>query len=101
MNLLVSALVRLITIFFALVFAFLAAGLLIGYGAASGLVPGLLIESESAQVRQDVETLILTIATIGIGALASFQLAGLVGIPLIVVILMTELMRWQGMIIHL
>ena len=97
----VSALVRLITIFFALILALLAAGLLIGYGAASGLVPELVIEGSDPEQSENFEYLVLTIATVGIGALASFQLAGLVGIPLLLVILATEMMRWRGMVTHL
>ena len=98
MSLLISALLRLITIFFALFVAILAAGLMFGYALASGLVPEIIIEGQNSN---DVEYIILTVAAIGLGAMASFNLAGLLGIPLIISILATEMMRWQSMTVHL
>jgi len=102
MSLLVSAFVRLIPIFFALFVALIAAGLLFGFGLASGLFPEMMTDGNSGAGHDEgFEFFILAIATVGFGAIASFQLAGVLGIPLIIAILATELMRWQGMVVHL
>lgn len=101
MSLLVSAFVRLLTILVALGIALLAAGLLFGFGLASGIYPDVTVDGRETAEGGDVEYAILAIAAIGFGAIASFELAGLVGIPLILVILATELMRWRGLVTHL
>ena len=102
MNLLVSAFVRLVTIVFALFVAIFAAGLLFGFGIASGLAPEVFqVTTPDRASNEEIEYTILAVATIGFGALASFNLAGLLGIPALIAILATELMRWQGMTVQL
>lgn len=98
MSFLISALLRLVTIFFALFVAIFAAGLLFAYGLSSGFTPEIIVDGNNAA---DLEYTILTIAFVGIGALATFNIAGLLGMPLLVVILATELMHWRGMVVHL
>ena len=99
---LLSALGRFIVICFALLIALVAGSMFIGYGLASGLFPEL-ASAENGSVFNDPDTdfAILTIITIGLGLVASFQLAGLALLPVTIAIAVTEMMHWQSMTVHM
>jgi len=101
MNLILSLIWRLIVIAFALCVALLAAGMLIGFGLSSELISEFLgFDYDTAINDPDIEFGILTIATFGIGLVASIQLAGVAMIPVFLAIVITEMARWQGMVTH-
>ncbi|MEO0328596.1 MAG: hypothetical protein AAF217_08365 [Pseudomonadota bacterium] len=97
-----SALGRLLVICLALLVAMLAGSLFIGFGLISGMFPELLASDGSSFFNDpDADFAILTVLTIGAGFVASIQLAGLALLPVTIAIAITELMRWQGMTVHL
>ena len=93
---------RLFVIAFALIMALLAGSMFIGFGLASGMIPEITASTNGTQVF-DAETseAILAVASFVIGAIASYQLAGLAVLPVTIAIAISELMRWQGMTTHL
>lgn len=102
MNLVLSLIWRLIVISFALLIALLAAGFLIGFGLSSGIVTEFIgADPNSFFNDPDVEFAILTVAAFGIGLVASVELAGVAMIPVFLGILVTEMARWQGMVVQL
>ena len=102
MSLILSILWRIIVVSFALVVALFAAAMIMSYGISSGLLAEF-IGSENIQALDETEWGygILLIATVGVGFVTSFQLASLALLPIIIVIAVTEMMRWSGIVTHL
>lgn len=93
---------RLIVICFALLIAMIAGSLFVGYGLASGVFPEIAASApEGLLEEENVEFAILAVLAIGISLFASLQLAGLVLLPVTIVIAVCELMRWQSMVAYL
>ncbi len=93
---------RLFVITFALLIALLAGSLFIGFGLASGMFPELAHSADGASVfGTETDRTILAVASVVLGAVASFQLVGLATVPVTIAIAISELMRWQGMTVHL
>lgn len=102
MNLLLSIIGRLFVIFFGLVIALFAASMVLSYGISTGLF----VEFFGADAFEDIDQTewgygVLLVAAIGIGFVASFKLASLALLPIIVSIAIAEMMRWNGMVTHL
>ncbi len=93
---------RLFVIAFALIIALLAGSLFIGFGLISGMFPELVDSTNGASVFDpDTDRTIVAVASFVVGTIASFQLAGLATLPVTIAIAIGELMRWQGMTVHL
>jgi len=93
---------RLFIIAFALLIALLAGSLFIGFGLASGMFPELANSADGTSVLGlEADQTILAVASFVLGGIASFQLAGLATLPVTIAIAISELMRWQGMTVHL
>ena len=102
MSLILSLIWRLIVISFALLVALFAASMILAFGISSGIFAEFLgAENYAALDETEWGYTVLTIATIGIGFVSSFKLAGLALLPVIIAIAITEMMRWQGIVAHL
>lgn len=102
MSLVLSIVWRLIVISFALFLALLAAAMILAYGISSGLF----VEVFGPDTFEAIDETewgygVLLVAMIGIGFVTSFQLASIALLPVIVVIAITEMMRWTGIVTHL
>ena len=102
MSLILSVIWRLIVISFGLLVALFAASMIFAYGVSSGVFAEFL-GAENYAVLDNTEWgfTLLTIATFGLGLIASFKLASLAILPIIVAIAIAEMMRWQGIVPHL
>lgn len=102
MKLLLYFIGRLFVIAFALLIALLAGSLFIGFGLAAGMFPELTNATDGAVIfSEETDRTILAVASFVLGGIASFQLAGLATLPVTIAIAVSELMRWQGMTVHL
>ena len=102
MTLLLYLIGRLFVIAFALFLALIASALFIGFGVASGIFPEFLRSIGQYDVLDpETDRMIVAIISFVIGAIASFQLAGIALLPVTVAIATTEMMRWQSMSVHL
>lgn len=93
---------RLFVIVFALIIALFAGSMFIGFGLASGMFPELANSANGTSIFDpQTDQTILAVATLVLGTLASFQLVGLAVLPVTIAIAISELMRWQGMTVHM
>lgn len=93
---------RLFVIGFALIIALLAGSLFIGFGLASGMFPEFAAADGSTFLNNpELERTVIAAASAVLGLMASYQLAGLAALPVTIAIAISELMRWQGMTVHL
>jgi len=102
MSLFLSVVWRLIVICFGLFAALVAAAMVLSYGISSGLfVEFFGPENYEAIDETEWGYAILLIATVGIGLVTGFQLAGLALLPIILAITLMEMMRWTSIVASL
>ena len=102
MSLFLALVGRLIVVVFALGLALLGASMVLAFGITSGVVSEFLgAANYEALDESDWGITVLVVATVGVGLVTSFQLAGLALLPIVIAVVMCEIMRWQGLTINL